>query len=178
MIGLELSLYFITPYFLKQYISFLSFLGLKKKKAPFNCKQLCSAEVAKVIILLHFNTGADAVTGFFGQGKISVWCKVEKRIQEAISLLNGQQGVVLKVVRDFIFTASFVCFYLIKKLLHKYFGYHDLLLLLLGVGLSLPLSQDVKQNLEKFTIKFVYGDMKSESLAACRALKWSRMKKK
>ena len=48
----------------------------------------------------------------------------------------------------------------------------------LGVGLSLPLSQDVKQNLEKFSIKFVYGDMKSEPLAACRAPKWSRMKKK
>ena len=80
------------------------------------------------------------------------------------------------MVRNFIFTASFVCFYFIKKLLHQYFGYHDLLLL--GIGLSLSLSQDVKQNLEKFTIKFVYGDMKSESLAACRALKWSRMKKK
>ena len=90
MIGLELSLYFITPSFLKQDISFLSFLGLKKKKAPCNCKELCSAEVAKVIILLHSNTGADAVTGFFGQGKIPVWHKVEKRLQDAISLLIGQ----------------------------------------------------------------------------------------
>ena len=81
------------------------------------------------------------------------------------------------MVCNFIFTASFV-FYFIKKLLHKHFGYHKLLLLVLGEGLSLPLSQDVKQYLEKFTIKFVYGDMKSESSAACRALKWSRMKKK
>ena len=47
-------------------------------------------QVAKVIILLHFNTGADAVFDFFGQGMISVWCKVEKSLQEAISLLNGQ----------------------------------------------------------------------------------------
>ena len=66
------------------------------------------------------------------------------------------------MVKKFIFTASFVCFYFIKKLLHNYLGYDDLLLLLLGVELSLPLSQSVKQDLEKFTIKFVYGDMKSE----------------
>ena len=81
------------------------------------------------------------------------------------------------MVYSFIFTASFVYFCFIKKLLHKYFKYHDLLLVL-GVGLSLPLSQDVKENLEKFTIKFVYRDMKRKSLAVCRALKWSRIKKK
>ena len=66
------------------------------------------------------------------------------------------------MVKNFIFTTSFVCFYFIKKLLHKYFGYDDLLPLLLGDGLSLPLRQNVKQDMEKFTIKFVYGDMKSE----------------
>ena len=82
------------------------------------------------------------------------------------------------MVCNFIFTGSFLYFYFIKKLLHSYFGCYDLLLFFLGVGLSLPLSQDVKQNLEKFSIKFVYGDMKSEPLAACRAPKWSRMKKK
>ena len=78
----------------------------------------------------------------------------------------------------FFFSASFVYVYFIKKLLHKYFGYRNLLLLLLGVELSLTLTQDVKQNLEKFTIKFVHEDMKGESLVACRPLKWSRMKKK
>ena len=79
---------FCKPVFPQTHISFLSFLGLKKKKAVFNCKELCSVEMAKVIIPLHVHTGADAVSGFFGQGKISVWRKMEKSPQEAISLLN------------------------------------------------------------------------------------------
>ena len=73
-----------------QYVSFFSFLGLKKKNAVFNCKELCSAEMAKMIISLHVQTGADAVSAFFAQGKMSVWRKVEKSPQEAISLLNGE----------------------------------------------------------------------------------------
>ena len=68
-----------------QYISFFSFLGLKKKRAVFNYKELCSAEMAKVIIPLHDHTGGDAVSGFSGQGKMSVWHKVEKRPQEQSS---------------------------------------------------------------------------------------------
>ena len=83
MIGLQLILYFITP------ISFF-LLGLKKKKAVFNYKELCSAEMAKVITPLHFHTGADTVSDFFEQGKISVWRKVEKSLQKVISLLNGE----------------------------------------------------------------------------------------
>ena len=73
---------------------------------------------------------------------------------------------ILHVVCNFIFAGSFLYSYFIKKLLDNYFGYYDLLLLFLGFGLSLPLSKDVKQNLEIFSIKFVYGDMKSEPLAA------------
>ena len=61
-----------------QYISFFAFLRLKKKKAVFNCKELYSAEVAEVITPLHVHAGADTVSCFFGQGKISVWRKVEK----------------------------------------------------------------------------------------------------
>ena len=72
-----------------QHISFFSFSGLKKKKAVFNYKEKCSAEMAKVIIPLQVHTDTDAVSGFFGQGKVSVWCKVEKIPHEAISLLNG-----------------------------------------------------------------------------------------
>ena len=58
-------------------------------KAVFNYKEKCSAEMAKVIIPLQVHTDTDAVSGFFGQGKVSVWCKVEKSPHEAISLLNG-----------------------------------------------------------------------------------------
>ena len=83
------SLFYNSIFPQTQYISFF-LLGLKKKKAIFNYKELCSAERAKVITPLHFHTGADTVSGFFGQGKIYVWCKVEKRLQQVISLLNGE----------------------------------------------------------------------------------------
>ena len=38
----------------------------------FGCHQLCSEEMSKVIVQLHVNTGADAVSGYFGHGKMSV----------------------------------------------------------------------------------------------------------
>ena len=84
------SLFYKSNFPQTQYISFFSLLGLKKKKAVFNYKELCSAEMAKVIIPLHVHAGADAASGFFRQGKISVWWKVEKSPQEVISLLNGK----------------------------------------------------------------------------------------
>ena len=84
------SLFYKSIFPQTQYISFFSFLGLKKKKAVFNCKELCPAEMEKVIIPLHVHTGAEVVSGFFQQGKIFVWRKVEKSLQEAISLLNSE----------------------------------------------------------------------------------------
>ena len=84
------SLFYNSIFPQRQYISLFFFLGLKKKKAVFNCKELCSAEMAKVIMSLHFNTVVDAVSNFFGQGKISFLHKVEKSLQEAISLVNGE----------------------------------------------------------------------------------------
>ena len=84
------SLFYDSNFPQTQYISFFSFVGLKKKKAVFNCKELCPAEMEKVIIPLHVHMGAEAVSGFFEQGKIFVWRKVEKSLLEAISLLNGE----------------------------------------------------------------------------------------
>ena len=84
------SLFYKSIFPQTEYISFFSFLRLKKKRAAFNCKELCSADMAKVIIPLHVHIGADAVSGFFGQGKISVWRKVEKSPRVATSLLTGE----------------------------------------------------------------------------------------
>eukprot|EP00794_Sanderia_malayensis_P000931 gene931-241_t len=62
-------------------------LGLKRKKEIYDCKQLCTAEVSKIIVPLHIHTGADAVSGFFGHGKKSV---VEKTVKssDAMQLLK------------------------------------------------------------------------------------------
>ena len=62
-----------------QYISFFFFLGLKNKKAVFNCKELCSVEMAKVITL-HAHIGADAF--FLGKERYlfgTGWRKVHVR---------------------------------------------------------------------------------------------------
>ena len=44
-------------------------LGIKKKGDIFDCKSLCSKEVAEIIVPLHIHTRADAVSGFYGQGR-------------------------------------------------------------------------------------------------------------
>ena len=75
----------------------------------------------------HLHTGAHAVSVFFGQRKISVWDRVEESPQEALSLLNSEQGDFTQVC-NFIFRGSFLYFYFIKKLLHNYFGYYNLVL--------------------------------------------------
>ena len=49
-------------------------LGIKKKGNIFHCKSLCSKKVAEIIVPLH--TGADAVSGFYGHGKKSIFQSV------------------------------------------------------------------------------------------------------
>ncbi len=48
----------------------------------------------------------------------------------------------------------------------------------LGVGACLPLSRHLTKTLRKFTLRHVYNDRKSESLAESRSSKWKKMKKK
>ena len=71
-------------------------LGIRKKKATYDCKQLCSPEVASVIVQIHVLTGADATSAFFGKGKISVIKQVVKNIDEIIDLL-GDFGKTLQL---------------------------------------------------------------------------------
>eukprot|EP00794_Sanderia_malayensis_P017851 gene17851-19634_t len=109
-------------------------LGLKRKKEIYDCKQLCTEEVSKIIVPLHIHTGADAVSGFFGHGKKSV---VEKTVKSS-----------------------------------------DAMQLLKDVGKSVPATPEVMEHLANFTIRYVYGDRKSTTLAEARALKWEKMKNK
>ena len=62
-------------------------LGIKKKRDIFDCKSLCSKEVAEIIVPLHIHTGADAVLGFYGHGKKSIFQSVVKS-EEACELLT------------------------------------------------------------------------------------------
>ena len=49
-------------------------LGIRRKKMVVDGRKLCPQEVAKVLVPLHFFTGADSVSGFFCHGKITI-CK-------------------------------------------------------------------------------------------------------
>ena len=62
-------------------------LGVKKKGDIFDCKSLCSKEVAEIIVPLHIHTRADAVSGFHGHGKKSIFQSVVKS-EEACELLT------------------------------------------------------------------------------------------
>ena len=109
-------------------------LGLKRKKEIYDCKQLCTEEVSKIIVPLHIHTGADAISGFFAHGKKSV-------MEKTVKSLGAMQ-------------------------------------LLKDVGKSLPVTPEVMENLSIFTIRYVYGDRKSTTLAEARAVKWEKMKDK
>ena len=109
-------------------------LGIKRKGFVYDCKKLCSPEVADVIVPFHVHTGADAVSGFYGHGKPSIFESAMKS-EEGRSLLQG-------------------------------------------LGKQLPVSEDTQIDMEQFTIKFIYKDKTSTSLAEARAKKWESMKKK
>ena len=92
------------------------------------------AEDTDVIVPFHVHTGADAVSGFYGHGKPSIFESAMKS-EEGRSLLQG-------------------------------------------LGKQLPVSEDTQIDMEQFTIKFIYKDKTSTSLAEARAKKWESMKKK
>lgn len=50
--------------------------------------------------------------------------------------------------------------------------------LLSACGTQLPVTQEIISDLEKFVIRFVYGDTKSKTLGDARAAKWRAQKKK
>ncbi len=60
-------------------------LGIRRKKEVFDCYHLCSEEMSKNVVQLHVNTGADAISGFFGHGKMSVVKNVMKS-KDVVSL--------------------------------------------------------------------------------------------
>ena len=47
-------------------------LGMRRKKATFDCTKFCSQELSSIIVKLHVLTGSDCTSGFFGRGKKAV----------------------------------------------------------------------------------------------------------
>ena len=76
------------------------YLGIRKKKSTFNCKQLCGPDLALVIIQIHVLTGADVTSGFFGKGKKAVINRALKNIEDTQKLLAdlGKSLVLRKEV--------------------------------------------------------------------------------
>jgi hypothetical protein len=109
-------------------------LGLKRKKSVLDCKKLCTADMASIIVPLHIHTGADAVSGFYGCGKKAVFGSVAGSIE----------------ARD----------------------------LLKSVGSSVPATKLVYENMERFTVKYIYRDPNCLTLSKVRASKWKALKSK
>lgn len=110
----------------------------------------------KCIIQLHFSTGAYyLVSGLFGHGKASVWCIVHEEQGEALI----QE---IKLCYPLILWIYIITLYPAYSILR---------------GITLPPSLDVIKNCQEFTIKFVYGDNESKSLAVLCTLKWPGKRK-
>ena len=62
-----------------------------------DCISLCSVEIARIIVPLHVNSGADAVSGYFGHGKKTILQKVMKS-EYAQTLLKGNYFIYLNHV--------------------------------------------------------------------------------
>ena len=67
-------------------------LGIKKGDI-LDCKSLCLKEVAEIMVPLHIQAGADAVSGFYGHGKKSIFQSVVKS-EEACELLTCLEKVI------------------------------------------------------------------------------------
>ena len=51
-------------------------LGIRRKGNIYDCKHLCTPDIADIIIQLHMHNWADTVSGFFGHGKTSVMQRI------------------------------------------------------------------------------------------------------
>ena len=51
-------------------------------------KNLCSKDMSKIIVPLHFMTGCDVTSSFFGVGKGTVWKQVQKNTEVQMLLTN------------------------------------------------------------------------------------------
>jgi len=86
-------------------------LGLKRHGSNYDCKKLLTEEIANVIIPLHANTGADAISSFFGQGKKAIFDRVVKsnHYRALLSSVGQTLPVSDRTVDDLrMFTMQFV----------------------------------------------------------------------
>ena len=111
-------------------------LAIRRKGKIISCRDLCSDDVAEILIPLHIHIGSDTTSGFYGHGKKMVY---EKGTQT-------QEAVALSHLKD--------------------------------VGKTLPVTQEVLQQMATFTIRHIYNDKISKTLGEARALKWGQMKNK
>jgi len=109
-------------------------LAIKRKDKIISCRDLCSDDVAEILIPLHIHSGSDTTSGFYGHGKKTVYEK-GTGTQEARNLLKD-------------------------------------------VGKTLPVTQEVLQQMATFTIRHIYNDTISKTLGEARARKWGEMKNK
>ena len=107
---------------------------LYRRGFVYECRRMCSQEISSVIVQLHALTDADAISGFYGSSKQTIFGRVAKS--------------------------------------------EDAKRLLADLGKILEMSNRCKEDIEEFTIKYVYNDKKSESLPQARASKWRSLKRK
>ena len=62
-------------------------LAIKRKKDTINWRDLCSKDIAEIIVPLHIFSGCGTTSEFYGCGKKTVYDKITKS-QEACSLLQ------------------------------------------------------------------------------------------
>jgi len=76
-------------------------LAIKRKKDIINWRDLCSEDIAEIIVPLRIFSGCGTTSGFYGYGKKTVYDKITKS-QEACSLLQqiGKQLPVTNEVTD------------------------------------------------------------------------------
>ena len=63
-------------------------LVLYRRNKLIKCKSFCSAEMASVLIGFHALAGADAVSGFYGHSKKTIYTKIQKNREDQHMLLS------------------------------------------------------------------------------------------
>ncbi len=78
-------------------------LCLYRRGHNYDCRALCSPEVAAAVIPLHALTGADAVSGFYGYSKKTVFNGMVKNGQQSLQLISDlgrEYSVTEEVLRQ------------------------------------------------------------------------------
>jgi len=85
-------------------------LCIKKKQETILCRSLVSEDMARCIVQLHFITGCDANSSFYGKGKLLAYDKVTRSVAAQQILLKCGNSLDVDIIDELLkYTRNVIC---------------------------------------------------------------------